>query len=73
MQKVIAAIVNRALIAINLGAKKARLSGHWNLAGSIHNLFNADAREPSPSPGKIPNDLPLPGRSLFIEISYNLL
>ena len=40
-------------------------------AFSIRNLFDADAREPSPAPGLIPNDLPLAGRQVFGEIRYN--
>lgn len=42
------------------------------LAASIRNLFDEDAFEPSPAPGLIPNDLPLPGRSFFVEASYRL-
>ena len=41
-------------------------------AASIHNLFDERAFEPSPSPGLIPNDLPLPGRNFFLEASYHL-
>ncbi|ROR32020.1 TonB-dependent receptor plug domain-containing protein [Inmirania thermothiophila] len=40
------------------------------LAASVRNLFDADAREPSPAPGLIPDDLPLPGRSWFVEVRY---
>jgi len=38
-----------------------------SLAVSIRNLFDEEAREPSSSPN-IPNDLPLAGRSVFIEM-----
>ncbi len=49
--------------------------GRTNIALSIRNLFDADAREPSPGPNSngminIPNDLPLAGRSYFLELRY---
>jgi len=42
----------------------------------MRNVFDVDAREPSVGPDssgilKIPNDLPLPGRSAFMEIRYH--
>ncbi len=39
------------------------------LAASIRNLTDTDAREPMPN--VIANDLPLPGRSVYIEASYH--
>jgi iron complex outermembrane receptor protein len=47
--------------------------GHTGLhaAVSIHNLFDRRAKEPSPAPGLIPNDLPLPGRSFYVEARYD--
>ena len=43
----------------------------WGAAFSVHNLFDADAREPSPAPGSIPEDLPLPGRNFMLEVGYD--
>ena len=43
----------------------------WGAAFSIHNLLDADAREPSPAPGSIPNDIPLPGRNFYLELNYD--
>ena len=40
----------------------------WGMRLSVRNLFNSDVREPSAS-ALIPNDLPLAGRTMFIEIS----
>ncbi len=40
----------------------------WEFAASIRNLFDADAREYSSS--AIPNNLPLPGRSVYAELRY---
>ncbi len=34
------------------------------------NLMNADAREPSTSRGEIPEDYPLPGRGIWLELGY---
>ncbi len=47
-------------------------SDPWGVAASVHNIFDADAREPSLAPGGIPNDLPLAGRSFYLELSYDL-
>ena len=44
----------------------------WALAMSARNLFDADAREPSPAPGSIPNDLPLAERNFYMEATYFL-
>ncbi len=44
----------------------------WGFAVSIKNLFDADVREPSPAPGLIPDDLPLPGRAVFVETRLTL-
>lgn len=40
-----------------------------DFAFSVRNIFDEDAREPGPSTGTIPNDLPLAGRSAFVELS----
>lgn len=50
----------------------------WEAALLVRNLFNSDAREPSPgAPGlpggaAIPGDYPLEGRSLLVEFRYRL-
>ena len=47
----------------------------WDLAFSVRNLFDADAREPSPFDTPfiaVPGDIPLPGRSFYIQASYRL-
>ena len=41
---------------------------NWELAASIRNLLDADAREYTGA--SIPGDLPLPGRNYYIEIRY---
>ena len=42
----------------------------WEFAAAAKNLFDQDLREPSLSPGAIPNDLPLAGRTWFLEARY---
>lgn len=58
---------------VNLTLRKKSSDGHWEGAISIRNLFDSDAREPSPwadPQAFIPDDLPLSGRTLFGEIIY---
>ncbi|HLA74854.1 MAG TPA: TonB-dependent receptor, partial [Gammaproteobacteria bacterium] len=43
----------------------------WAATFAIRNLFDADARAPSPSPGSITYDLPLPGRNAAVELQYD--
>lgn len=67
------AIDNYTLFDITLRNK--RIDKNWEMAISAHNLFDEDAREPSPfSPTgtAIPNDFLLPGRSVYLEFLYHL-
>lgn len=63
---------------IDLTVRTHRSKSGWDVAASVRNLFNADAREPSlyspgnPNPVLIPNDLPLAGRSFYLQLSYRL-
>lgn len=47
-------------------------AGAWEVSGSIRNLMNADAREPSFAPGSIPNDIPLAKRSFYLQLMYKM-
>ena len=38
---------------------------------ALRNLFDEDAREPSPVDSFIPNDYPLPGRSINASVKYD--
>ena len=40
----------------------------WEFAASVRNLFDVDAREYTSS--KIPENLPLPGRNVYVEMRY---
>lgn len=56
---------------VDLTLRRKRLHDHFELAFSIRNLFDVDAREPSPAgipTALIPYDLPLAGRSFYGEI-----
>ena len=56
---------------VDLALRRKNIMGHLEVALLVHNLFDADAREPSPAPPVlILNDLPLPGRSILGELRY---
>lgn len=55
---------------VDLTIRRKNIKDHWEIAFAVRNLFDSDAREPSPNPLLIPNDLPLAGRSFFGEIRF---
>lgn len=60
-------------VLVDLTLRRTNLFGHFELALLAKNIFDKDAREPTPNGEPvpfIPDDLPLPGRSLFGEIRY---
>ena len=60
-------------ILVDLTLRRKNLWGNLEAAILIKNLFDEDAREPTPNGfpvPAIPDDLPLAGRSLFGEIRY---
>lgn len=57
---------------VDLTLRTNNQNNDWGVACKVLNLFNADAREPSPSPGLIPNDLPLAPREWRFELSHQL-
>ncbi|HEX5355873.1 MAG TPA: TonB-dependent receptor [Aquabacterium sp.] len=63
---------------VDLTVRTRRGKSGWDVAASVRNLFNAEAREPSlyspgnPNPVLIPNDLPLAGRSVYLQLTYRL-
>jgi outer membrane receptor protein involved in Fe transport len=63
---------------VDLTLRTPRAPHGWDVALSVRNLFNADAREPSLySAGGVPvvalpNDLPLPGRTAWLAWSMTL-
>ncbi|HEX8963741.1 MAG TPA: TonB-dependent receptor [Rhodocyclaceae bacterium] len=60
---------------VDLTLRTERGVNAWNFSASARNLFNADAREPSPFGApfvSVPNDFPLPGRSVYLQAEYKL-
>ncbi len=53
---------------VDLTLRNQQRNSDWDFTVKVLNLFNADAREPSPSPGLIPNDLPLAPREWRFEL-----
>ncbi len=57
---------------VDLTLRNQKRNDGWDFAFTVRNLFDADAREPSPAPGLIPNDLPLAPREYRFELSHQL-
>ncbi|MBI5435567.1 MAG: TonB-dependent receptor [Nitrosomonadales bacterium] len=57
---------------VDLMLRNQQQNSDWDFAFKVLNLFDADAREPSPTPGLIPNDLPLAPREWRVELRYKL-
>lgn len=69
--------------SVDLTLRTERGKGLWSFAASIRNLFDATILEPTPYaapvPGRpdiptslIPGDLPMPGRSFYLQGTYSL-
>jgi len=57
---------------VDITLRKQKWKNDWDFAFSVRNLFDVDAREPSPAPGLIPNDLPLAPREWRFELRHQL-
>jgi iron complex outermembrane receptor protein len=57
---------------VDLNLRKEKLFGNWSVDALVLNLFNRDARDPSFAPGNIPFDLPLPGRTFYVQFQHKL-
>lgn len=60
---------------VDLTLRTDKNDSRWSAAISVRNLFDADAREPSPYTQpfiNIPGDIPLPGRSFYVQVQYKL-
>lgn len=44
----------------------------WDFSASVRNLFDADIREPSKPGSGIVDDLPMPGRTVWVQARYSL-
>ncbi|MES2354066.1 MAG: TonB-dependent receptor [Pseudomonadota bacterium] len=60
---------------VDLTLRHQNKASVWGMSFSVYNLFDTDAREPSPSGTPfvpIPNDFPLPKRSYMLQVHYRL-
>jgi outer membrane receptor protein involved in Fe transport len=57
---------------VDLTLRSSRGKGKWDFAVLLRNIFDADVREPTLSPGLIPNDLPMAPRSIYLQASYKM-
>lgn len=57
---------------VDLTLRSSSISRGWEFIASIRNLFDADAREPTSAGDNIPGDLPLAGRSFYLQASYSM-
>jgi len=56
---------------VDVTLRTASGKDQWDFAASVRNLFNATVLEPSLAPGTaVPNDLPMAGRSLYLQAAY---
>jgi iron complex outermembrane receptor protein len=58
-------------LTTDLNLRSTAIPG-WELRAIVRNVLDADAREPSPAPGLIPHDLPLPRRTWILQASHDL-
>ncbi len=58
---------------VDLNLRREKIAGNLDARAMVMNLFNRDAREPSfySVPG-LQSDLPLPGRSFYIQLQLNI-
>ncbi len=54
---------------VNLVLRRKGIAGSWAVAFAVKNLLDEDIREPAPA--AIPDDYPMPGRSIFVELRYD--
>jgi outer membrane receptor protein involved in Fe transport len=58
---------------LDLSLRSEPAHGRWGFTATVHNLFNADVREPSPAPGlQLPGDLPGAPRAFSLQATYQL-
>ena len=58
---------------VDMTIRRRSQKDNWEFAFAVRNLFDSDAREPSPAgfpTASIPNDLPLAGRNFWGELRY---
>lgn len=56
---------------VDLTLQREKVAGNWEFSAMVHNLFDRKAWEPTFKTVGMPSDLPLPGRSLNLQLQYN--
>lgn len=56
----------------NLTLRREKIADGWEVTGQVYNLFNRRAWEPTFLSSGIPSDLPLPGRTYYIQAQYEM-
>lgn len=58
--------------SVDLTLRTGQKKGGWDFSASVFNLFNADIREPTKAASGIVYDLPMPGRTFWLQARYSL-
>ena len=58
--------------SVDLTLRNERSKSGWDFSASVYNLLNADIREPSITASGITYDLPMPGRTFWLQARYSL-
>ncbi|MBA3024234.1 MAG: TonB-dependent receptor [Gammaproteobacteria bacterium] len=56
---------------VDLTLRREKVAGDWGLSAMVYNLFDRKAWEPTFKSVGMTSDLPLPGRSLYLQLQYN--
>jgi iron complex outermembrane receptor protein len=57
---------------VNLNLRREKIADGWEVSGMVYNLFNRSAWEPTFKSSGIPSDLPLPGRTYYIQVQRDM-
>lgn len=58
--------------SVDMTLRSERTKQGWDFSASIYNLFDADIREPSKTGSGITFDLPMPGRTFWLQARFSL-
>lgn len=56
---------------LDLSLRREKVLGNGEVRLSVLNVADADAREPSMAPGHIPDDLPLAGQAVYLQLQFH--
>lgn len=57
---------------VDLNLRREKLSSGWEISGKVMNLFNRAAFEPTFKAVGMVSDLPLPGRTFYVQLQHSL-